>query len=287
MVTTEGNDGPETYGPVIRKKVDLMKADDGRFNDPAETRLIRLAGTLLARSNALENRIIAIESATQTCNCAMVVSEAVLELLSQCAGILEKIRVSPDMESRMILAEYFSKVLQQIDAVVLEASYDGKNLALNDSITICTDTARGSGFLIEGMDMSSQGMELSPLKPDNLSSAAVVERLLKTEQAINKLKAYSYSYTTVSEMLNTHMAFTRRMIDIFNDGSDRINSSRAGQDAIAHVLSEICGLPSNDDDAPEGGAAGGGQGSGPDYSGRETGERSARPGGFVTRGYNY
>ncbi len=287
MVTTEGNDRPETYGPVIRKKVDLMKADDGRFNDPAETRLIRLAGTLLARSNALENRIVAIESATQTCNCAMVVSEAVLELLSQCAGILEKIRVSPDMESRMILAGYFSKVLQQIDAVVLEGSYDGKNLALNDSITICTDTARGNGFLIEGMDMSSQGLGLSPLKPDNLSSPAIVERLLKTEQAINKLKAYAYSYTTVSEMLNTHMAFTRRMIDIFNDGSDRISSSRAGQDAIAHVLSEICGLPSNDDTAPEGGSGGGGRGSGPDYSGRETAERSAKAGRFVTRGYNY
>lgn len=284
MVTTEGNDRPEVFGPVIKKKVDLMKADDGRFSDPAETRLIRLAGTLLARSNALENRIAAIEAATQTCNCAMVVSETVLDLLSQSNGILEKIRLSPDVESRRVLAGYFSKILQQIDSIVLEASYDGKNLALNDSITICTDMTRGSGFLIEGIDMSCEGLGLSPLNPDNLSNPEILERLLKTEQAVNKLKAYAYSYTTVSEMLNTHMAFTRRMIDIFNDGSDRINNSRAGQNAIAHVLSEICGLPSNDDAAPEGG---GGRGSGPDLSGREPGERSSKSSGFVTRGYNY
>ncbi len=290
MVTMENDDRTEFFGPIIRKKVDFMKAEEGRFSDPAETRLIRLAGTLLARSQALEGRIAAIESAMQTCNCANVVSETVLQLLNQCSRILEKIRTSPDMDSRAILSGHFSKILHQIDAVVLEAGYDGKNLALNESISICTDLARGSGFLIEGMDMSSEGLGLSPLNQDNISNPEIIDRLLKVEQATNKLTAYSYSYSTISEMLDTHMAFTRRMIDIFNDGSDQINNSRAGQNAIAHVLSEICGLPSNDDTAGEGQHRGRKE-PGIEQSNSETGGFSARnkakETSFATRGFKY
>ena len=122
-----------------------MNTDERPASEPAETRLIRLAGTLMARSQTLEGRIAAIESAAQTCNCAKIVSETVLELLTQAANMLEKMRYSTDIEPKNILSDFFSKILVQMDAVVIESVYDDKNLAKSDSITIYTDETRMSG----------------------------------------------------------------------------------------------------------------------------------------------
>jgi hypothetical protein len=216
-----------------------MNTDERPESEPAETRLIRLAGNLMARSQTLEGRIAAIESAAQTCNCAKIVSETVLELLTQAANILEKMRYSTDIEAKNIFSEFFTKILVQMDAVVTESVYDDKNLAKSDSITIYTDETRGHGFSIDGIDMSPAGFGLLPFDHTNVSNSEIIERLIKVEQAKNSLSTHSYSYLTISEMLNTHMKFARGMIDILDDGSAQIKNSRAGQDAMAHILSKV------------------------------------------------
>ncbi len=224
-----------------------MKTDERPLSDHAETRLVRLAGKLLSRSQALEGRIAAIENAAQTCNCARVASEAILDLLSQAANILEKMRHSTDVDARNILSGYFSKILDQIDAVVSECVYDDKNLAMQDSITINTDETRGHGFSIDGIDMSSNGLGLLRFEHASISNSEIIERLITAEQAKNNLAAHSHSYLIISEMLNTHMNFARGMIDILDEGSVQIKNSRAGQDAIAQILSRVfSSVPNNE-----------------------------------------
>ncbi len=231
---------------------ELFQSNTALQEENQETRLLRLAGTLLARSHALESRISAIEGASQNCKCAQVVSQTIVDVLEQAKVVLSKMRDLPDSSSKSILAKSYDGLLEQIDFIVLEGYYDGKNLAKNDNIIVAIDGSRHRGFSIDGIDMGSAGLGLTAFKDVRISNTEVIERLTKVEMAANNLTAHSYSYNTISVLLKTRMKFARGMIDILDEGGKQINSSRAGQDAVSLILSQICGSVSDDKAAATG-----------------------------------
>lgn len=217
-----------------------------------EARLLRVAGTLLARSRALEERIVAIEKASQACKCARLVSNSIVDLLEKAKALLYKMRDIPDPKGRELLARSFNEFLNQIDLLVVDGHYDGKNLAGNESIFISTNVDGDKGFSIPGFDMSSKGLQLRPLTGEMISNADILDRLTKAESVASDLTAHSFSYEAIAFLLQSRMKFARGMIDVLEEGSGQINESRAGHHAVTQVLSEICGTIDNDNEAGDG-----------------------------------
>lgn len=214
-----------------------------------EARLLRLAGTLLARSDALENSIAAIEAASQACKCAQIVSDSIVDLLEKAKLLLYKMRDIPDPKGRVLLASSFNEFLAQIDLLVVDGHYDGRNLARNENIFISTSGAGDQGLSIPGIDMSSGGLDLKPLPGETISNGDIVDRLTKTESAAGILVAHSFTYDAIAFLLQSRMKFARGMIDVLEEGNDQINESRAGHAAVSHVLSEIYGAISTENGA--------------------------------------
>ena len=245
------NVGIHAREPGIGKRPESsMQTRDISFRaNSEEARLLQVAGTLLARSRAMEDRIAAIEKASQACKCAQIVSDSIVDLLEKAKALLYKIRDIPEPKGRVLLARSFNEFLNQIDLLVADGHYDGKNLAGNENIFISTNGAGDKGFSIPGVDMSSRGLELRPLTGEMISNADILDRLTKAESAASQLAAHSFSYDAIGFLLQSRMKFARGMIDVLEEGSGQINESRAGHDAVTQVLSEICGTIDNDNDA--------------------------------------
>lgn len=214
-----------------------------------EIRLLRLAGTMLERSRDLESRIAAIETASQTCKCAKILSESVVDILGKAKELLLKIREVADPSGRLILVGSFNNILKQIDTIVTDGYYDGKNLAQNDKIVITTDQSQRQMFSIAGIDMSCRGLDLEPLTGDAITNADIVDRLGKIETAMNDLVAHSFSYDAITFLLQSRTKFARGMIDILEDGNSQINNSLTGNDAISRVVSRVCKTITHDPSA--------------------------------------
>lgn len=208
--------------------------------------LLQLAGNLLVRSRQMENRIAAIEAASQACKCAKVVAEAIINILEKARELLLKLREIPDLQGRLLLANSFNNILKQIDLIVAEGYYDNKNLAENENIVISTDNSGRQRLSIDGIDMSSGGLGLLPLEGEAISNTEAIERLTKVETAASSLVAHSLSYDAIASLLQTRMNFARGLIDVLEEGNNQINNSRTGHDALARMLSEICGTASNE-----------------------------------------
>lgn len=206
-----------------------------------EARLLQLAGNLLARSDALESSISAIEGASQACKCAQLVSDSIVQLLEKAKALLYTMRDIPDPKGRVLLARSFNEFLNQIDLLVADGHFDGRNLAKNENIVISVNGANEKGLSIPGSDMSCAGLGLAAFAGESISNGDIVDRLTKAESAASTLVAHSFTYDAIAFLLQSRMKFARGMIDVLEEGSDQINDSRAGHDAISQVLSEIYG----------------------------------------------
>ncbi|MDH3579089.1 MAG: hypothetical protein OEM91_00495 [Hyphomicrobiales bacterium] len=236
-------------GTSATRESGSLPFDLGPQSSGEEMRLLKLAGTLLARSRDMQNRIAAIETASQTCRCAKIVSDSVLDILEKAKVLLFKMKEISDPRGRRVLAGSFNNILAEIDSIVKEGYYDRKNLAMSEDIVITTDDSGSQGFSIAGIDMSSSGLELQPLEGELISNSEIIDRLTKVESAAGDLTAHSYSYDTIAFLLQSRMRFARGMIDILEDGNHQINNSRGGHDAVSQILSEICRTVSQDNDA--------------------------------------
>lgn len=245
---SKGGMHEDSPGTGANRESESLPFSLGPQNSGEEMRLLKLAGTLLARSREMQSSIAAIETASQTCKCAKIVSDSVLDILEKAKVVLFKMREITDPRGRLVLAGSFNNILRQIDSFVKEGYYDRKNLAMSENIAISTDDSGRQGFSIAGIDMTSDGLELKPLEGEMISNADIVDRLTKVESAAGDMVAHSCSYDTIAFLLQSRMKFARGMIDILEEGNDQINSSRVGHDAVSQVLAEICRTISHDNE---------------------------------------
>lgn len=217
-------------------------------NDSEEMRLLQLAGNLLARSREMQSRITTIEAASKACKCARIVSDAIVDILENAKSLLIKMSEIADPAGRVILAESYGNILNQIDSIVKDGYYNNKNLAKEEKIVVPIDDSGRPGFSITGIDMSCAGLELQPFTGDLITNADIVGRLANVELAANTLTAHCFGFDTIAFLLESRMKFARGMIDILEEGNLEISNSRAGHEAVSQVLSEIIWTASNEND---------------------------------------
>lgn len=226
-------------GGEMANRPEMRQSNLAVRNGEEEKRLLNLAGTLLARSRSLESRIMTIEMAAQACKCAKIVSDSIVDILEQAKALLYKMRDISDQRGRALLAVSFNEFLKQIDLLAAEGYYDSKNLTRNESIVIITSDSGDQKFTISGRDMSSRGLHLTPLRGDAITNAEIVDQLGHVEVAASELAAHAYTYDAIAFLLQSRMKFARGMIDVLEEGSSHINSSRAGRAAVSQALSEL------------------------------------------------
>lgn len=116
------------------------------------------------------------------------------------------------------LAEDYNEIRNQIDRLVVDASYRGINLLLGDDLTTFFNEDRTSSLVTEGVDFSSAGLALTET---NFSSEAVVDAAANAvRDALEAVRSFGSTLANDLSIIQTRRDFTEQTINTLESGAD-------------------------------------------------------------------
>lgn len=116
------------------------------------------------------------------------------------------------------LAEDYNEIRNQIDRLVVDASYRGINLLLGDDLTTFFNEDRTSSLTTEGVDFSSAGLGLTET---NFSSEAVVDAAANAvRDALEAVRSFGSTLANDLSIIQTRRDFTEQTINTLESGAD-------------------------------------------------------------------
>ncbi len=128
----------------------------------------------------------------------------------------------------------YSKILDQIDRLSVDASYRGINLLKDENLETFFNADRTSSLITGGIDATSEGLGL--VREDFTSVEAIETKITQIREAREDLREYSRSLTSDFSTLETRNNFTRTTINNLASGSDDlilVDQNEAGAELLA------------------------------------------------------
>ncbi|MBR7159175.1 MAG: hypothetical protein IKD08_05855 [Alphaproteobacteria bacterium] len=124
----------------------------------------------------------------------------------------------------------YNNLLIQIDQLVQDTSYKGINLLNGDNLTVNFNETRTSTLLIEGVTFDSAGLGLASAESWN-DVTKLNDSIIKTEDAINTLRAQASTFGQNLSVVQTRQDFTESMINILTSGADELTLADMNEEA--------------------------------------------------------
>lgn len=124
----------------------------------------------------------------------------------------------------------YNNLLIQIDQLVQDTSYKGINLLNGDNLTVNFNETRTSTLLIEGVTFDSAGLGLASAESWN-DVTKLNDSIIKTEDAINTLRAQASTFGQNLSVVQTRQDFTESMINILTSGADALTLADMNEEA--------------------------------------------------------
>jgi len=116
--------------------------------------------------------------------------------------------------------EQYQKILDQLDDMVEDSSYQGINLLKDDKLNIVFNEDRSHNFVIKGVDMRSLSAGITTRKWETKEDLANTLKELK--EAISKVRSASAELGNKLSIIQTRQTFTDAMCDILEEGADKL-----------------------------------------------------------------
>lgn len=124
---------------------------------------------------------------------------------------------------RANLQSQFNDILQQIDALARDASYNGVNLLGGDGLKVVFNEDGTSALNITGVDFDAAGLGLTPLTGDafqtNVSTEAV---LTDINTALRTLRSQASDFGSKLSTVQIRQDFTKNLIRTLETGADNL-----------------------------------------------------------------
>ena len=126
-------------------------------------------------------------------------------------------------EERLAYEDQYNEILRQIDQVAKDSGYKGVNLLQENDLTVVFNEDRSSDLLIEGVDASSEGLELLPAADwSNADNQAIDQTIQSVEDAINTLRSMASTFGNNYSIVQNREDFTENLINVLEEGSDKL-----------------------------------------------------------------
>jgi len=127
---------------------------------------------------------------------------------------------TPD-PTRTSLQSQYNTLLQQIDALASDSSYNGINLLKGDSLTTTFNETGSSALTISGVSLDAAGLDLSALTgADFQSDFAVGDVTGKLGTALTSLRTQAQRFGSNLTTLQTRYGFTEALVQTLEAGAD-------------------------------------------------------------------
>jgi flagellin len=143
---------------------------------------------------------------------------------------------TPD-PSRAAYQTQYNILLQQIDALSLDSSYNGINLLAGQSLTATFNESGSSTLSVTGTSLNATGLGLSALTGADFQSDAAIEDIVgNLDDALASLRTEATRLGSNLAVLQTRQDFTKAMTETLQAGADDLvlaDASEEGANLLA------------------------------------------------------
>ena len=167
-----------------------------------------------------------IDLAVSTIESAINGIDAITELVQQAKGLANQAKATGDTSERSTLAVQFNALLDQIDDLANDASFNGTNLlqATPDNLDVAFNEDNTSNLTITGLDSTtgSSGLDITEAAGDFGSDANVNTALTELNSALTELRTNAATLGSNSTVLQTRLNFTSDIVNTLETGSGKL-----------------------------------------------------------------
>ena len=121
--------------------------------------------------------------------------------------------------TRTSLAAQFNEMLNQIDQLAGDASFNGINLLDGDSLTVIFNEDGTSSLSVAGVDFDSAGLGISAVTNDFQTDAEINATLSQIDSAIATLRNQASKFGSNLSVVETRQNFTKQMVNTLETGA--------------------------------------------------------------------
>jgi flagellin len=121
-------------------------------------------------------------------------------------------------------AKQYNDLLDQVDGIVKDTSFNGKNLLNGDSLDVVfNEKSTGANKLsITGVTLNAAGLGLSQLATSGSTASDLTAKLTNLQDALTKLRDQSSKFGSNLSVVQTRQDFTKQMSNVLKTGADNL-----------------------------------------------------------------
>ena len=139
--------------------------------------------------------------------------------------------------TRTSLESDFNNVLNQIDALAQDASYNGINLLYGDNLTVVFNETSTSSLTITGVTYDSAGLGLTAAASGEFQTNANIDAQITTlDTALTTLRTQASKFGSNLTTVQTRQDFTKNLVNTLQTGADNLvlaDSNEEGANMLA------------------------------------------------------
>lgn len=178
------------------------------------------------RSSDLSSLKSDIDLSVSTIESAINGIDSITSLVQQAKGIANQAKATGDTSEKSTLAVQFNALLDQINSVANDASFNGTNLikATPDNLTVNFNEDNSSNLTITGLDSTtaSTGLSIAAATNDFADSTAVDASLTDINSALTTLRTNAATLGSNSSVLQTRLTFTTNQVNTLDTGAGKL-----------------------------------------------------------------
>jgi len=136
------------------------------------------------------------------------------------AFVPEVVRYEELFEIPSINNDEYLNVLDQLDDMVEDSSYQGVNLLKGDELNIVFNEDRSHNFVIKGIDMRS--LSAGIVTRDWKTKENITVAINELRETLNKVRSVASELGNKLSIIQTRQTFTDAVIDILEEGTDKL-----------------------------------------------------------------
>lgn len=195
---------------------------DGQISTKAE--LSTALGNLSGLTAGLSGTSLNLQVASGTSATSLTVGGTAASALGLTAGTSSGAVTSTTANStRSSLQTDFNNVLDQIDALSKDASYNGINLLNGDNLKVLFNENGSSSLTISGVTFQSNNLGLNKASGDHFQDNTKIDATISAiDSALTTLRTQASKFGSNLTTVQTRQDFTKNMVNTLQTGSDAL-----------------------------------------------------------------
>ncbi len=168
-----------------------------------------------------------IDLSVSTIESAINGIDSITTLVQQAKGLANQARATGDTNEKSTLAVQFNALLDQINSVANDASFNGTNLikATPDNLTVNFNEDNTSNLTITGLDSTTAttGLSIGAATNNFASNTADIDvSLTALNSALTTLRTNAATLGSNSSVLQTRLTFTTNQVNTLDTGAGKL-----------------------------------------------------------------